>query len=548
MSKIDGTGEPLYTGLEARLSAEERAARRETKAQDGVPLKAEQDQVSISRKARKGGALQPDPVARLKQEAQAAGARAATGSVQARLSDALGPVNAFTSGLRLSDSYAQETFKNCLPNTLQTTTKLKSDNTTFTITGDIPAMWVRDSCAQINPYVSMAKGNPELQRVISGTILRHAKHFNSNYPDAPFINSWKDDYSPWEYKYEPDGVAYLTRLASNYTKTTGDTSWAHQTGDFDAHRAFNQALDCIEKNTGATGMVKCPHRPSDDETKYPYNIPDNMFLAASLPKLKDMYLTLWNDPVRAKQCDQIEQRIREGIERYGTYNHPTYGKMWAYETDGSGNVNLMDDANVPSLLSAPYLEFCSAKDPVYQNTRRFALSPDNPYYYSGSQGAGVGSPHTPGKRVWPLAITMQALTSDDPQEVQKLLTSLNKLDAGTHYMHEGVNPDNPGEYSRGWFSWANSLYGEMMITKVLGLNYQPGEGTYVKPSLSPQLNQVGLDTPVPYGDISSLKLQASGEGSKILSATINGHPAPIDPQKGVKVTEDPADVVIKTGA
>lgn len=270
---------------------------------------------------------------------------------------------------------------------------------------------------------------------------------------------------PYVPMYKPDGIAYLIRLASLYSKITGDTSWAHQTGEFDARKAFDKAIDLIKQKTGPTGMVQCTHRPSDDETRHPYLIPTNMFLAAMMPKLKEMYLNIWKDPAKAKECEEIENNIRAGIERYGKVNHPVYGTIWAYETDGKGNFNLMDDANVPSLLSAPYIEFCKPSDPTYRNTRNFVLSHDNPYFFSGTFGAGVGSPHTPSKRVWPMSLIMQSLTSDDTDEIRKMLNSLDRMDAGTHYMHESVNPDNPNEYSRSWFSWANSLYSEMIIKR-----------------------------------------------------------------------------------
>lgn len=536
MKKIDGQGEPFFPGKETKLTPEERAARLQAETEKVIRQCSESDRVILSGK--KNAALMADMemMSRLKKE----------GKVSLRQEGS--PVDRYTAGFETSNTYAQETFKKCLPNTLQTTVSLKGDDTTFTITGDIPAMWVRDSCAQIHPYVSMCKDNPDLQRVIQGTILRHVKNFNSAEADAPFINSWKDDYTPWEKKYEPDGIAYLIRLASLYTKTTGDVSWAQKTGDFDARKAFDKALDLIKQKSGPEGLVQCPNRPSDDWTKYPYLIPTNMFLAAQLPKLKDLYQNVWNDPVRAKECEDIEKNIRSGIERYGKVNHEKYGTIWAYEVDGKGNANLMDDANVPSLLAAPYLEFCSPSDPTYKNTRNFVLSPDNPYYSSGALGAGVGSPHTPGKRVWPMSLIMQALTSEDTSEIRTQLNSLDKLDAGTHYMHEGVNPDNPSEYSRGWFSWANSLYSEMILNKVIGLNYVPGEGTYIKPHLNPEWNRVGLNNPVTFGDISSLKLKVSGDGSEIVSATVNGKPVPIDPEKGVRVTEDPAEVVIQTKA
>ncbi|MFA6080773.1 MAG: glycoside hydrolase family 125 protein, partial [Candidatus Gracilibacteria bacterium] len=368
--------------------------------------------------------------------------------------------------LALSDSDAQQTFQQSLPYTLKTTIKKEPDGTYYVITGtDLPFMWVRDSSAQLYPYVYMSKNDVMLQNIIRGTILRHMKHFNASVEDAPFINSWKDDYTPHEYKYEPDGVAYLIRLAWLYWKVTGDEKWAHMTGDFEAHQAFNHAVDVLKKHTGPTGMIKCKNRPSDDWTAYPYLIPTNMFLASMLPKLAEMYSKIWNDPVRAEECKTLSQNIKAGIAKYGIYHHPFYGDMWAYEVDGTQNgyVFLADDANVPSLLSAPYLEFSSSTDPVYQNTREFILNKKglfNQYYFTGSYGEGVGSPHTQNDWVWPMSVILQAMTSVDESEIPLMLKYLNNFDKdkGAYYVHESVNPNDPTQYTRQSFAWGNALY------------------------------------------------------------------------------------------
>ena len=343
--------------------------------------------------------------------------------------------------VKLADKYAQQTFKQCLPYTLNTTVKNEPDGTTYIVTGDIPAMWVRDSCAQIYPYVYMSKDATDLQRIIKGTILRHIKHFNSGYQDAPFINSWQEDYSPHEYKWEPDGVAYFIRLIWLYWQITGDEQWAHMEGDFAAYLAFNNAVELIKKSIGFTGMVQCKNRPSDDWTTYPYLIPTNMFLAAMLPKLATMYLAIWHDPEKAKECNVLSRNIKAGVNSYGIYDHPIFGKIWAYETDGVGNYLLMDDANIPSLLAAPYIEFCDYSNVIYRNTRNYVLSTFNPYYFVGTYGKGVGSPHTQNSWIWPLAIIMQALTSRNEQETQELMAYLNNLDNDMHYVHESVNPN-----------------------------------------------------------------------------------------------------------
>lgn len=455
-------------------------------------------------------------------------------------------VDNFTS-LKLTDPHIQQTFKQCLPYTLKTTVKNEPDGTTYIITGDIAAMWVRDSCAQIYPYVYLSKNDTDLQRIITGTILRHLKHFNSSYEDAPFINSWEENYTPHEYKWEPDGVAYLIRLSWLYWKVTGDDKWAHLTGDFDAHLAFNHALDLLEKSTGPTGMIKCKNRPSDDWTTYPYLIPTNMFLASMLPKLAEMYLKIWNDPERAQKCNDLSRNIKEGINNYGIYEHPIYGKIWAYEVDGLGNYLLMDDANIPSLLAATYLEFCSFSDAIYQNTRKFALSNFNPYYVTGKYGQGIGSPHTQNFWVWPLSMIVQALTATDDQEVGELFKWLDGLDNNTYYVHESVNLDDPTQYTRSAFAWGNTLYAELVIKKLLGFNFYPdNEALYIKPYLNIGCDRVELSSKVDFGRASGITLHITGQGSEIKSATINGKPAVIDKNLGVKIPEDNVDVIIQT--
>jgi len=159
----------------------------------------------------------------------------------------------------------------------------------------------------------------------------------------------------------------------------------------------------------------------------------------------------------------LKKEIEYGIEKYGIYNHPIYGKMYAYETDGFGNYTLMDDSNVPSLLSLPYLGYCSKEDPIYRNTRNFILSIDNPYYFEGKLAKGVGSPHTPEGFIWPIALAMQALTSCDQNEIESIIKLLITTDAGTGFMHEGFNSDDPENYTRPWFAWANSLFGELIL-------------------------------------------------------------------------------------
>jgi len=174
-------------------------------------------------------------------------------------------------------------------------------------------------------------------------------------------------------------------------------------------------------------------------------------------------LKFYDDAPLAAEANALRQEINFGIQTYGLVDHPKYGRMYAYETDGFGNYTLMDDANVPSLLSIPYLGYRPAADPIYQNTRAFVLSRDNPCYFEGTQARGIGSPHTTPGFVWPISLIMQALTAVDRAEKDALLMMLLNTTAGTNYMHESFDPSQPDRFSRPWFAWANSLFGEFVI-------------------------------------------------------------------------------------
>jgi hypothetical protein len=207
-----------------------------------------------------------------------------------------------------------------------------------------------------------------------------------------------------------------------------------------------------------TGMLWSGFRPSDDSCEFNYLIPSNLFAVVVLRYLEEIYTDILSDMPLLKQITRLKRDIEFGVAHYGIVQHPKYGRIYAYETDGYGNHVLMDDANVPSLLSLPYLEYCDINDPIYQNTRKFILSEDNPYYFKGKFAEGVGSPHTLRGYVWHIALIMQGLTTENKAEKAALLKMLLTTDAGTDFMHESFNADNPDEFSRPWFAWANSLF------------------------------------------------------------------------------------------
>ncbi|HWE63196.1 MAG TPA: glycoside hydrolase family 125 protein, partial [Chloroflexota bacterium] len=220
--------------------------------------------------------------------------------------------------------------------------------------------------------------------------------------------------------------------------------------------------------TAYTGMVWSGFRPSDDACTYGYLIPANMFAVIALGYLAEIARTVYADPDMAARAEQLRAQIDRGIQAHGIVEHPRYGPIYAYEVDGYGNYSLMDDANVPSLLSIPYLGYRPATDEVYLNTRRFVLSRDNPYYFEGRYARGIGSPHTPPGYIWPIALAMQGLTAVDRAEQDELVRMLVETTAGTNYMHESFDPDDPAQFTRPWFAWANSLFGEFIVAWATG--------------------------------------------------------------------------------
>lgn len=391
-------------------------------------------------------------------------------------------------------------FRNCFPNTLETTTKLLDDGTTFVFTGDIPAMWLRDSVEQVIHYVPFAKEDKELQRIIGGLIARQMFYINID----PYTNAFNEtandkhyratdhcDLSPWmwERKYELDSLCFPVKLAYSFWRATGQDS----VFDEASYQALNRVLQVIKteqrhmeqspyffvrqtiqetetlQNEGKgmpvnyTGMTWSGFRPSDDACLFGYNIPSNMFAVVVLGYIREIALEVFQDERMAERAEKLRKEIDYGIRTYGIVDHPKFGKIYAYETDGFGNYCLMDDAGTPGLLSIPYIGYVSAEDPIYQNTRRFALSFDNPFYFEGKFAKGIGSPHTPGGYVWHMALSMQALTSTNDQEIKELIDTLSATDADTGYMHEGFHPDNPADFSREWFAWSNSLFASLIV-------------------------------------------------------------------------------------
>ena len=410
------------------------------------------------------------------------------------------------------DKKLSELFKNCYPNTMDTTVKCLGEKDTFVITGDIPAMWLRDSTAQVRHYLPVAKTDEETADAIEGLINRQFKciaidSYANAFNSEPSGLCWPvyaaqtlgetngerdttDFTSPWiwERKYEIDSLCYPVQLAYLFWKTTGRTAQFneqykksteiilnhfereqdHSKSEYFFIRENCPPTDTLVNNgkgnpVAVTGMTWSGFRPSDDACTYGYLIPSNMFAVVTLGYTAEIMREIYKDETLAARAEKLAAEIDEGIKKYGIVEHPKFGKIYAYETDGNGNYVFMDDANVPSLLSIPYLGYCSADDEIYKNTRAFVLSSENPYYYSGKAAKGVGSPHTPKDYIWHIALSMQGLTSNDPEECRELLDLLKTTDADKGFMHEGFHKDDPTKFTRPWFAWSNSLFSEFVL-------------------------------------------------------------------------------------
>ena len=393
--------------------------------------------------------------------------------------------------------------KQCFLNTIETTVTQLEDGSYFVITGDIPAMWLRDSAAQLKPYVPYAKEDEDLQAILRSVIQKYTFYvrldpYTNAFNSRPQKGYTEDDRSNfqsgwiWERKYEVDSLCAPLYLAHQYYQVTGDksifteefrlmiqtiadtftTEQRHDRSPYWFVREHAWApSDTLPMNgrgrpVNFTGMTWSGFRPSDDSCKFGYLIPSNMMAAVALDYAGELLQAGFEDPALEARCKSLAAEIRDGIETYGVCDHPKYGRIYAYETDGFGNYNLMDDANSPSLLSIPYIGYKPAEDPIYQNTRRFVLSQDNPYYFVGKAAKGIGSPHTPPRYIWHIGLVMQILTSLDPAEKRECLDMLARTHAGTNYMHEGFDADDPARFTRPWFAWANTLFAQMLEREV----------------------------------------------------------------------------------
>jgi meiotically up-regulated gene 157 (Mug157) protein len=402
---------------------------------------------------------------------------------------------------RIPDPELAALFANCFPNTLDTTVQpgtFGGKPDTAVLTGDIAAMWLRDSSAQVWPYLPLAAKDDRLRALLEGVIRRqtrcllidpYANSFMADLNAPPLEWSLKDQTDlkrgVGERKYELDSLCYPIRLAHGYWKSTGDTrpfdaAWKQSMqvvletmrvqqrkdglGPYRFKREAANPTDSLVNGIGnpvnPVGLIASCFRPSDDACVLSFLVPSNLFAVTSLRQLAAMANAILHDPAMANQATALASEVELALRKYAIVPTPK-GTIWAFEVDGFGGQVLMDDANVPSLLALPYLE--SSPDPaLYARTRAFVWSKQNPWFFQGTAGEGIGGPHIGPDSIWPMSQIIYALTSDSKAEKIRMIEMLKASSAGTGFMHESYNKNDPKNFTRSWFAWANTLFGELI--------------------------------------------------------------------------------------
>src|ERR1700744_5965516 len=374
---------------------------------------------------------------------------------------------------RIGDPELARLFSNCFPNTLDTTVEpgtFEGKPDTVVLTGDIAAMWQRDSSAQVWPYLDLAKKDDRLRSLIEGVIRRQARHIlidpyanafmaDLNAPPLEWSRTDKTEMKPGvgERKYELDSLCYPIRLAHGYWKQTGDTQpfdaqWRKamqivvrtmreqqrkgSLGPYHFQRSAPSPTETLgEKGYGnpinPVGLIASGFRPSDDACIFPFLVPSNLFAVTSLRQLSEMASAILHDSVLAQSASSLADEVEAALRQHAVASTPQ-GAIWAYEVDGFGGQVLMDDANVPSLLALPYLNAAPNKE-MYARTRAFVWSERNPWFFRGAAGEGIGGPHIGRRSIWPMSQIMYGLTSTSDTEIRRMLVLLRDGSAGTGF-------------------------------------------------------------------------------------------------------------------
>ena len=407
---------------------------------------------------------------------------AAIGRWVERIEAELGPVAAERFSAMMLDTWS--------------TTMTPGERGVFVITGDIPAMWLRDSSAQVLPFLRLVEV-PQVADVLRGIVERqwacialdpYANAFNDDPTGAHFAQEDLDlDPGVWERKYEIDSLGFAVDLAARLWAATGDdrhlgpavqqgcrtivelwrTEQHHADRSEYRHVRDSEPGDTLGLDGRGTpvaysGMTWSGFRPSDDACMFGYNIPAQLMAVRALRQIGE-FAEHWGDAHLGADAAALAAEIGVGVEEHGVVDG-----RFAYEVDALGGRLFMDDANMPSLLSLPLTSDIDADDPRYRATRSWVLSPENPFFFRGQAAEGIGSPHTPPRYVWHIALAVQGLTAAGPAEARSCLETILATDGGTGWTHEGFDVDDPYRFTRPWFSWSNSMACELMMSIAQG--------------------------------------------------------------------------------
>jgi uncharacterized protein len=384
------------------------------------------------------------------------------------------------------------------------------DGMMHVISGDIPAMWLRDAAAQVAPLLAVSAEVPGAADLVRGVLHTQveqvlidprANAFNAG-PTGFRIRRDVEHQSAWvfERKYALDSLCAPLTLAWRLYRWTGSTQhldarfreaaeailavWRegqdHDRASYVLRRRLARREDSLSHGghgapLGHTGMTWSGFRPSDDACVYGYHVPANALAAVSLARLAAL-LEAVGERSLAAEARALSDEIRHGIETHAIVETPDMGRIYAYEVDGLGHAVLLDDANIPSSLSLPYLGYSAEGDPVYRATRAWALSRHNPCWSRGQAVRGVGSSHTRRGWVWPMAIIMEGLTTQDDDERETALRRVEATAGRDGSLHESVHPADPSRFTRRWFSWADMLYVELVL-RTAGIDLRSGAGS-----------------------------------------------------------------------
>lgn len=410
-------------------------------------------------------------------------------------------VNSLIETVKKSDKVSikiKKIFENAIKNTFTTTIKITDRDDAFVVTGDIPAMWLRDSAGQIRPlfYINSKESDELILKVLkrqwfSITKDTYANAFNEIDNGKEWNKFDETLHSPWvwERKYELDSLCYIMQTAHLYYEKTKDGSFLtdefietlekivdqiilemhHENSEYEFLRpeawAPSDTLRSGKRGTkvGYTGLSWTGFRPSDDSCIYQYLIPANAFAVVSLRRLANVLETEGKSKSLIEKMRDTSNVIEEGIKKFGSMDTKSQKDIYAYEVDGLENQLFMDDANVPNLLSLPYLEYVRCDDEKYLRTRKAILSKENPYFFEGKVAKGIGSEHTPKDYIWHIGLAIELMTTDDQSERDRIIKHFEDTDANTLLMHEGFHKDDASIFTRSWFSWANSMFCEAIL-------------------------------------------------------------------------------------